>query len=198
MASPPYISVDDAPAKKKILASALKLFVDRGLCETTIRDIAADAGYSNPALFKHFDSKQALALYLFECCYLSLFRAASQAFAAHSSFKDRQRAIIHVFVHELHQDRAAVLFVQENLRHFWPSVNLAIRKHSILALIRQMLEDGRRQGAVTEDLDIEILTVTWIGTIQQFARVWSFGDFQKKENEIAAQLHRVLLHAVRP
>jgi hypothetical protein len=88
------------------------------------------------------------------------------------------------------------LFAQENLRHFWPSVNPAIRKHSILAAIRKMLEDGRREGAVTAEVDIEILTVVWIGALQQFARVWSFGDFQKDETCITAQLHSVLLRAV--
>ncbi len=197
MHTPAYISPADAPAKKKILVSALRLFVQRGLCETTVRDIAADAGYTNPALFKHFESKEALALHLFECCYLSLFQAASQALAAQETFKQKQHAVIAAFIHALHQDRGAVLFVQENLRHFWPSVNPAIRKHSILALIRKMLEDGRSQGAVTDEVDIEILTVAWMGTLQQFARVWSFGDFQKSETKISAQLHKVLYRAVR-
>jgi AcrR family transcriptional regulator len=197
MFTPSYISAGDAPAKKKILISALKLFVQRGLCETTVRDIAADSGYTNPALFKHFESKEALAIYLFECCYLALFQTASRALASQQSFKDKQHAVIAAFIHALHQDRDAVLFAQENLRHFWPSVNPAIRKHSILALIRKMLQDGRDQGAVTDAVDIEILTVAWIGTLQQFARVWFFGTFQKKEAEITAQLHAVLLRAVK-
>jgi len=197
MFEPAYISPGDAPAKKKILISALKLFVNRGLCATTVRDIAADAGYTNPALFKHFDSKDALALHLFECCYLSLFQTASHAMSAHAGFEARQRAVIAALIHALHQDRSAVLFTQENLRHFWPSVNPAIRKHSILGLIRQMLEDGRREGVVTREVDIEILTVAWIGTLQQFARVWFFGDFKKDEAVIVAQLHTLLLRAAR-
>ena len=94
MHTPAYISPADAPAKKKILVSALKLFVQRGLCETTVRDIAANAGYTNPALFKHFESKEALALHLFECCYLSLFQAASQALAAQETFEEKQHAVV--------------------------------------------------------------------------------------------------------
>jgi AcrR family transcriptional regulator len=196
MFSPSYISEKDAPAKKKILTSALKLFVHRGLCETTIRDIAADSGYTNPALFKHFDSKEALALYLFESSYLSLFQTLSHALAANSGFEQKQQAAITCLVHALYQDSAAVLFVLENLRHFWPSVNPAIRKHSILGLIRHMLEEGRRQGTVTMKFDTDILTVVWIGTLQQFARIWFFGDYRKKESEITAQLHGVLLRTV--
>jgi hypothetical protein len=60
-----------------------------------------------------------------------------------------------------------------------------------------MLEDGRREGVVTREVDIEILTVAWLGTIQQFARVWFFGDFKKDEAVIVAQLHSLLLRAAR-
>jgi AcrR family transcriptional regulator len=196
MFQPAYISENDAPAKKKILVSALKLFVERGLGDTTVRDIAKEAGYTNPALFKHFESKDALALHLFESCYLALFQAAAFALAGHERFKPRQRAVIEALIHALHEDSAAVLFAQENLRLFWPRVNPAIRKHSILGLIRKMLEDGRREGSVTDKVDIEILTVAWIGTLQQFARVWYFGDHRKKEAKIAAELHEVLLRTV--
>jgi len=196
MFQPAYISENDAPAKKKILVSALKLFVERGLGETTVRDIAKEAGYTNPALFKHFESKDALALHLFECCYLALFQASAFALAGHERFKPRQRAVIEALIHALHEDCAAVLFAQENLRHFWPRVNPAIRKHSILGLVRKMLEDGKREGTVTDKVDIEILTVAWIGTLQQFARVWYFGDYRKKETKIAAELHEVLMRTV--
>jgi AcrR family transcriptional regulator len=196
MFQPAYISEDDAPAKKKILMAALKLFVERGLGETTIRDIAAEAGYTNPALFKHFESKDALALHLFESCYLALFQTATNAMAGHERYKPRQRAVIEALIHALHEDRAAVLFAQENLRNFWPRVNPAIRKHSILGLIEKMLKDGQREGTVTEEVDIEILTAAWIGTLQQFARVWYFGDYRKKEAKIAAELQLVLMRAV--
>ena len=196
MFQPAYISENDAPAKKKILMVALKLFVERGLGETTIRDIAAESGYTNPALFKHFENKEALALHLFECCYLALFQAASHAFAAQERYKQRQRAVIEAFVQALHEDSAAVLFAQENLRQFWPKVSPAIRRHSILGLIRTMLEDGQREGSVTKDVDIEILTVVWIGTVQQFARVWYFGNYRKKQAKIVTELQEILMRAV--
>jgi AcrR family transcriptional regulator len=193
---PAYISESDAPAKKKILEAALKLFVERGLGETTIRDIAAESGYTNPALFKHFESKEALALHLFESCYLALFQTASHAVAMHEGYKKRQRAVIEALTHALHEDSAAVLFAQENLRQFWPRVSAATRKHSILGLIHKMLEDGQREGMVTDEVDIEILTAAWIGTVQQFARIWYFGNYRRKEAKIVAELQRILMRAV--
>ena len=69
-AAPPfYIGEDDPPAKREILRAALKLFSEQGLATTSIRDIADESGYTNPALYKHFESKEALAQHLFDVCH---------------------------------------------------------------------------------------------------------------------------------
>ena len=65
----PYLAQDDAAARAASLCAALRLFVRQGIDATSVRDIAAGSGFTNPAIFKHFDSKEALALCLFERCY---------------------------------------------------------------------------------------------------------------------------------
>lgn len=197
MNEPSYISENDAPAKKRILSAAVNLFVERGLCETTVREIAAKARCTNPALFKHFESKDALALYLFECCYLWLFETASRAIASHKEFKERQHALIGSYVNALARDRSAVLFAQENIRHFWPLTSPAIRKHSIVGLVREMLTEAQRNGGVTKAVSAEMLTIVWMGTIQQFARMWYFGEFGNRKSALASELEAALTFAVR-
>jgi TetR/AcrR family transcriptional regulator, repressor of fatR-cypB operon len=192
-----YISANDAPGKKRILSAALKLFVAQGLSETTVRDVAAKAKCTNPAIFKHFASKDALALHLFECCYLALFEAVSRAIAAHKGLKERQGELIAAYIDALARDSDAVLFAQENIRHFWPSVSPAIRRHSILRLLREMLEDGQRHGEVTRAVSAKILTVVLAGTMQQCARMWYFGELGHDKAALATELERALMRAVR-
>src|SRR5579863_1517179 len=115
-----YISEHDSPVKIRILSTALRLFVERGLCETTVRDIAAGAQCTNPALFKHFENKDALALFLFEQCYRWLYQMVSTAIAVHSGYEQRQRDLVVRYLDALESDSPAVLFAPENLRHFWP------------------------------------------------------------------------------
>jgi len=67
--TPFYIREDDPPAKRQVLRAAMKLFSERGLAATSIRDIARESGYTNPALYKHFASKEEMALHLFETCH---------------------------------------------------------------------------------------------------------------------------------
>jgi AcrR family transcriptional regulator len=190
--SPSYVSEGDAPAKQRILAAALHLFVRDGFCETSIRDIARESGFSNPALFKHFESKEAVAIFLFECCYLQLYHLIAQATASNECFAVRQRAAINAFLDALDREMDSVLYVQETLRHFWSKMPERVRKHSILAEVRKMLEAGRKEGIVTGAIDIRLLTNAWLGTLQQFARMRYYGEFQEPSSTMATALEELL------
>jgi AcrR family transcriptional regulator len=195
---PFYVLSNDAPAKQMILIAALNLFVQDGLCETSVRDIAKASGFTNPALFKHFASKDALANYLFERCYLQLFHLIARAMKSGETFAIRQRAVIDAYMTALDHDRNAVLYVQENLRYFWPRMPVALRKRSILGEVRSLLEAGRREGAVTPSIDIGLLTAAWVGTLQQFARARYFGEFKQLSATLAAALEDLLTRMLKP
>ena len=195
---PFYVSEGDAPAKRKILVTALALFVRDGLCETSVRDIARASGFTNPALFKHFRSKDDLARYLFERCYLELAELVSNAIASGGTFAAKQRAVVDAYLDALDRDSDSVLYVQDGLRHFWPQMPDAVRRHSIVVDVRRLLEAGRAEGSVTSDVDIDLLTTAWLGTLQQFARFRHFGEFRQPARALAAALDDLLTRMTRP
>jgi len=53
-------------ARQRILESALRLFGSRGYEETTMREIAAEAGYSPGLTYRYFSSKEELVLVLYQ------------------------------------------------------------------------------------------------------------------------------------
>lgn len=198
LAAPFYVAPDDAPGKVRILTTALALFVRDGLCETSVRDIAAASGLTNPALFKHFRSKDHLARFLFERCYLELAHRVAGAIAAHATFAARRRAIVAAYLDALERDADTVLFVQDNLRHFWPKVAPAVRRLSIVGDVRRMLAAGRAEGAVTADVDVDMLTVAWIGTLQQVARARYFGELRQPAAALVDAVDSLLARLARP
>jgi TetR/AcrR family transcriptional regulator, repressor of fatR-cypB operon len=195
---PFYVSEEDAPAKRRILVTALALFVRDGLCETSVRDIAKASGFTNPALFKHFRSKADLARYLFERCYLELADLVSNAIASGATFAAKQRAVIDAYLAALDRDSNSVLYVQEGLRHFWPQMPDTVRRHSIVREVRRLLETGRAEGRVTDVIDIDLLTTAWLGTLQQFARFRYFGEFKQPPRALADALDALLTRMARP
>jgi AcrR family transcriptional regulator len=196
--TPFYVSERDAPAKRKILVTALALFVRDGLCETSVRDIAKASGFTNPALFKHFRSKDDLARYLFERCYLELADLVSNAIASRNTFTAKQRAVIDAYLAALDREPNSVLYVQDWLRHFWPKMPDRVRRYSIVGEVRSLLELGRAEGRVTDAIDIDLLTTAWLGTLQQFTRFRYFGEFKQPTRALGDALDALLIKMARP
>jgi AcrR family transcriptional regulator len=158
----------------------------------TVRDIAKDAGYTNPALFKYFDSKDSLVLFLFEHCYADLCRKLEAGAPPTLRFAERLREIVEAFLNQLDDDPASVLFVQEHLRELWPRVSRKVRAHSIVGLIRQTLEAGKAAGEVGQGADLDLLGAAIIGTLVQFARLAYFGEFKKPAIGYAPEIVKIL------
>lgn len=190
-----YLKADDPPSKRRILQTALRLFADRGVEAVTVRQIADEAGYTNPALFKFFATKDALAQYLFEACYLQLFERLSAAIDGKTTFDDRLDGILSVFFSQLENDLDAFLFVQDHLRQIWPQVSASVRRKSILALIRRALQQGIAEGTV-RDANPDLLVAAVTGTLQQFARMLHFGEFKGKAGEWRPELEAIIRRAV--
>src|SRR6188474_2512609 len=86
---PFYIREDDPPAKRQILRAAMKLFSERGFAATSIRTIAEESGYTNPALYKHFAGKEELALHLFETCHRRMWATCHSAVVSAKTFDEK-------------------------------------------------------------------------------------------------------------
>jgi AcrR family transcriptional regulator len=194
---PAYLKADDPPSKRKILQTALRLFAEHGVDAITVRRIAEEAGYTNPALFKFFETKDSLALYLFECCYVELFESLSAAIGNAATCERQLDAILDVFLAQLAQNLEAFLFVQDHLRQFWPRVSAQTRRKSILALIRRVLRRGIAEGAI-RDTDVNLLVAALTGTLQQFARMLHFREFASDPRRWRSPLKALIHHIVAP
>ncbi len=198
MALPFYVEPTDPPSKQEILKAALRLFGREGVRESSIRAVAAEAGFTNPVLFKYFESKDALALHLFERCYLRLVREASDAVSTPGSFEARLGRLLRSMLALLDEAPDAVLFVNEELRRYWPKVSPAVRRRSLIALLLGFFEEGLREGAVTRKIDRSLLVAGFLGILAQFGRQHAFGEWRGRAIDAAPQLEALLLKMLSP
>lgn len=191
-----FISETDAPAKRTIMVEALRLFSRKGIRETTIRDIAAAAGYSNPALYKHFSSKNELALELFVACYRECTHALDVSMGVHSSFDLRLRALVHTYTASFDAYPDAVMFAVEHLATFWSEVPRTMKKRTIITLIRELIELGETEGCVPRDIDIEVRVASVAGALGQLSRLVYLGGMSgpasKYDDDLEITLRRAL------
>ncbi len=187
-ALPFYVEPTDPPSKQELLKAALKLFARHGVRESTIRALAEEAGFTNPVLFKYFEGKNALALHLFERCYMRLVREVTDALSEGGGFRARLKRLITKVLALLDESPEAVLFVNEELRRFWPQVSPATRRHSLIGMTAQFFEDGE----VTAKVDHVLLVAGFWGLLGQFARLHAFGEWKGRAVDAAPQIEALV------
>src|SRR4029077_7798030 len=136
---PFYISEDDPPAKRHILRAGMKLFSQRGFDATSIRDIARESGYTNPALYKHFAGKEELALHLFETCHRRLWTRCHAAIDAAKTFDDKLEAYIGQVLALVDEYPDAMAFLSDSARVLWPKAAPAVRRQTMIGLARSLM-----------------------------------------------------------
>jgi AcrR family transcriptional regulator len=190
---------DDPPAKAAGLAAALTLFVQDGIDATSVRDIARRSGFTNPAIFKHFDNKTGLALCLFERCHAWIAEAmiAAELAAPDTDPTARLLALASCALRLIDDDIEAVLLVQDNLRRFWRVAAPSVRRQSLLGRVRVLtaaLADGA-PGAVRPPPNL--LATAIVGLLGQIAREAYFNEFPGGVAQHAAAVQHIILRLLR-
>ncbi|GEO86519.1 MULTISPECIES: TetR/AcrR family transcriptional regulator [Alphaproteobacteria] len=164
--------------KAEILATALRLADELGPDRLTTAAIAEAVGLTQPGIFRHFPTKQALWHALAAVISARLKAAWDEALAASASPEGRIAALVQTQLNliEAHPAIPAILFSRElrvengALRQTF--VGLMTTFHGILA---GELARAREAGTVRPDLDPADGAVLLISLVQGLAMRWSLG-----------------------
>jgi AcrR family transcriptional regulator len=162
------------PVKDRIDAAAIELFVQMGVDAATTRLIAKAAGVSEGAIYRHYASKEELALTLFMAVHRRLSSLVEAAAAGEHDLGAKADAIV----------RAYCQAADEN----WPLFTFHML--SMHRFLRFYQEDGKDPVSVVENLlkrammdaelppaDPRILAAMAIGVIVQTAQNKAYGRF---------------------
>jgi AcrR family transcriptional regulator len=172
---PFYIREDDPPAKRQILRAAIKLFSERGLDATSIRDIARESGYTNPALYKHFAGKEELALHLFETCHRRLWSKCRAAIDGGNSFDDKLEAYIGQVLALVDEHPDAMAFLSDSARLLWPKAAPAVRRQTMIGLARSLMSLAPRPRRAGASVHPDVIAASLQGTLAELARMLQVG-----------------------
>jgi TetR/AcrR family transcriptional regulator, repressor of fatR-cypB operon len=183
---PFYVREDDPPARREVLRAALTLFSERGLDGTSIRDIARKSGYTNPALYKHFASKEELALHLFETCHRRVWERCNARLRAGKNFDEKLEHYVHEWLELVDENSDVIAFLEDSARVLWPKANQTVRQRTMIGLARSLaLEMPQRAGKTKVSADLaaaslqgtlgEVARMVHVGVLARPARQWEKG-----------------------
>lgn len=150
--------------QSRIEAVAIQLFASKGVRETTIKDIAAAAGLSEGALYRHFTSKDDLVWRAFEHRYVALaFRLKTAAEAATTA-----RARLGAMIREIalaHDDDPALFHFLVFVQH-GQLERLAADTPTPVTVVHDVLATAIAQGDLPAQ-DVNLATALVFGLVLQ-------------------------------
>src|SRR5215467_535052 len=97
--------------KTAIEQAALRLFVERGIAETSIKEVARAAKVSQGAMYNHYTSKDELAWQLFAKNYSEMGHALRHRAQEHRDLEAQFRAMVHYVFKRFEEDWLMVTYV---------------------------------------------------------------------------------------
>jgi AcrR family transcriptional regulator len=153
-----------AHTRELIVRAALKLFVDPGFKETSIKDIAKEASISLGAMYNHFDSKDLLASTLFDDGWNGIGDGMRRCARAQPRLSGKIRAIVEYVFRRFDEDRLLVSYVFR-FRH-QHLTQLPASRGNPYTVFRLIIADAARRGDIPSG-DLEIKTSLIVGAIVQ-------------------------------
>ncbi len=128
----------------------MRLFASRGLMGITIKDIAAEAGCAEGALYRHYSGKEDLAWRLFQREVEAFGKRIRLVWDGPGSYAKKLKAGIELFYRFFDEEPDLFSFILLSQHHFSSDKKLK-KSLSPVALVFQFIEDAWKSG----ELEIE-------------------------------------------
>ncbi len=176
---------DGRRTKERIARTALSLFVEKGITETTVRDIAGAAGLAEGTLYRHYAGKEDLAWDLFSTHYTAFARELEQVQAKHQALRAKLQAMIRQFCAFFDED--PVLFSYLLLAQHAQLKKVTPEMPSPVAVLRDVLAAGIEAREVPQT-DPEVATALVLGVVLQVAVFKVYGRIPESLASLADPL----------
>lgn len=179
--------------KAKAERAAMDLFAARGVDGVSIADIAAAAGISQGALYRHYRSKDELASQLFAAAYRRTGAELAAIVAGSRGFADRVGAMIAHFCALYDRDAALFRFMLLAQHELLPAMS---DDAAPVAAIEKAVGEAIQAGEIATD-DVAVATAAIMGIVLQTALFHVYGRVTGPLGPRAPALARAAIAAVK-
>jgi AcrR family transcriptional regulator len=167
---------DGARTKARIETEALRLFAEKGVDGTSVRDIASAVGVAEGALYRHFPGKETLSRSIFLQGYAGLASRILAIGRAGKPFEETVEEVIGAFCSLFDEDRplfAFLLLTQHTNLHDVPSHP----EDNVVEAVRCIFSDAISRGEIPAQ-DADLLAALALGIVGQPATFTIYGRLE--------------------
>lgn len=166
--------------QKEIIEAALDLINKKGIQGLTIKNLSKKIGFSEPAIYRHYDNKIQILLAI-----LDYFKLNSEKTFV-NELKGNYKAIDkidHIFSKHYktfseNPSLVSVLFSEEIFRgepELMKKINEIIEKNG--NILTQIIDEGQKNHEIRTDIDANHFAVIIMGSLRLFIKKWHFSGY---------------------
>lgn len=182
-----------AATRARIDETALRLFADKGVDQTTTRDIAHGAGVAEGTLYRHYRGKDDMIWRLFSANYVALAEKLDRLQAAHAALNAKMDAMIGAFceLFDTSPDIFRFLFL---VQHGQLS-RIPAETTTPVQVVRDVISASIERGEIPPQ-DPDLATAMVFGIVTQPAVFKIYGRIAAPMTDLAEPLSRACMRVL--
>jgi AcrR family transcriptional regulator len=166
--------------QQEIIEASGKILITKGIKALTTKNLALEMGFSESAIYRHFDNKQDILVALFDYILADFKLRLNEILALQLSAIEKLNIVFEsqcLFFSQNPHFTLAVL--ADDIYYEGDKVKNALSK--IMAykfgIIQTILENGVKEGSVRKDIEINELQHTIVGSFRLLLHKWRLSNF---------------------
>ena len=163
---------------QQILEAAIKVFARQGFYQSTVAQIAKEAGVADGTIYLYFKNKNDILVQFFNYKTKQVFDSFRTEVARADSSLDKLRFLIRRHLKEFQGNREMAVVYQVETHQNSRLAETQIREMSKMYrdLISEIVEQGQQEGTIRRDLYVGLVKRFIIGAVDEVINTWLHSD----------------------
>ena len=178
MKLPPFNTKEKNDKYHRILEAAVRIFAKQGFHQSTVAQIAKEAGVADGTIYLYFKNKDDILVQFFSYRTKQVFEQFQAEVDRASNSLDKLRNLIRRHLEEFQKDRDGAIVYQVETHQYNRLAEAQIKEMSkmYLDIIADIVEQGQQTGTIRKDLYVGLVKRFIIGAIDEVINTWVHAD----------------------
>ena len=179
----------------EIIEAATRLIGEKGIQNVTTKHLAKEMGFSEPALYRHFEGKTAILASVLEYFREKMRSGLDPLLAKEESGLEKIHKLIeYQFIMFVNNPAIIMVIFAETSFQYDKKLSATVSKllNQKKQLVMKILAEGVEDGSVRNDTDIEQLTSIILGSMRFNILQWRLSNFDFDMNKKGEELWKTL------
>lgn len=159
---------------QRILEAAINIFAKQGFYQSTISQVATEAGVADGTIYLYFKSKDDILIQFFSDKTKQVFERFREEVDKANSAVDKLGNLIRIHLEEFQRDRNMAMVYQVETHQNYRIAENQIKEMSkmYLDIVSEIVEQGQAEGSMRRDLYVGLVKRFIIGSVDEVINTW--------------------------